>query len=175
MDFHTEGRSPPAKRFFTLTSVICRERLWKSRTFPHRFFQRSMNLVFCLFLYYMLKLCFSEYYLYISTVWLLHHKTLLIWKFTVRLIISSRGSAKNDVLTYLLPRNFIFYPQTYILLFSSVMPLRLQCRPCSHSEPKDSTGLCLAISGYLICQNICRHMNSFCRAQQILPVDSLFL
>lgn len=76
MDFHTEGRSPPAKRFFTLTSVICRERLWKSRTFPHRFFQRSMNLVFCLFLYYMLKLCFSEYYLYISTVWLLHHKTL---------------------------------------------------------------------------------------------------
>lgn len=97
MNFHTKRRSLTAKRFFTLIFIICREILWKRGNSLHRFFQRSINLTFCPFLlYYMFKLCFFKYYLYsILIVCLLHHRTILISRFTVRLIISSRESAKN--------------------------------------------------------------------------------
>lgn len=101
MNFHTEGRSLPVKRFYTLTCIICREILWKRRISLHRFFQRSRNLTFCLFLlYYMFKLCFSKYYLCsILVVCLLHHRTLLISRFTV-ILISSGGSAKKCIYTH---------------------------------------------------------------------------
>lgn len=149
-------------------SIICRERLWGKGSDFQRFIRRSRNLVFCLLLlYYMLKIWFSEYYLYsILIPYFLHHKSHLIWRFTIRPITSSRESTKKDVHTTSLPKNFIFLSINYIALFSSLMQLKLQYKSCWYSESKKSIVLCLPISGHLICQHMCMQMDSYYRGQQ---------
>lgn len=46
------------------------------------------------------------------------------------------------------------------------MQLNLQYKPCWHSESKGSMVLCLPITGHLICQCMCMHMDSYYRGQQ---------
>ena len=78
---------------------------------------------FCLLLlYYMLKISFPEYYLYSIVIpYILHRRSHLGLKFTIRLITSSRGSTKNDVYPLLFTKNFIFYKITYYFFFSNAI------------------------------------------------------